>query len=143
MEELYIIGQKVANGYPEGRYVATRLKGRVHDHYIIIGVLNYPSIRSVANTDKISRAEVKKYGEMIHMLRDERTREPERYDGSEIIGDSAESYNESLLRAMDEEKRRMIEQGDSEAAFEMARRKAYFLKELEEDKEYRQMSFQR
>lgn len=124
MDELYIIGEKVAGGYPEGRYVATKLRGRVHDHYIIVGVLNCPSVRSVANRDAMSRAEARKYGSIYSVLRgDERSKEPERYDGY-WNDDSERAYNDSLLEAWERERRRLIAEGDTEAAFEAAKRAA-------------------
>ncbi len=129
MDNLYVIGTRVVDGYPEGRYITTKLKGKVCDYYIVIGVLDYPSIRAVANPSAWSRAKVKKYGDVIIRKPDERTREPERYEYH--AADTEAAYNESLLAAMDSERLRMIKRGDIEAALEMARRASLLRQQLE------------
>ncbi len=128
MDNLYVIGTRVADGYPEGRYITMKVPGKVCDYYIVIGVLDYPSIRAVANPSAWSRAKVKKYGDVIIRKPDERTREPERYEYH--AADTEAAYNESLLAAMDAERLRMIKRGDIEAALEMAKRTSLLKQEL-------------
>lgn len=61
MEKLYIVQKKVAGSYPNGRYICTLLHGKVFDYYIVKAVLEYPSVRAVANDKAWSNAVVEPY----------------------------------------------------------------------------------
>ena len=113
-ETLYIIGEKVAGKYPSGRYVATKLSGRVHDHYIVSAVLDYPPVRAVGNPEAWSNAKVYKYGKMFSFLRRDMVRQPEVYDG--VIDDTEEGYKRSLVDAIRRARTEAIKEGDMEAA---------------------------
>lgn len=114
VEPLYIIGRKAGQGYPDGRYVCTKLKGKVHDHFFVKLVLDYPSVRAVANDEAWSNAEVKPYGKMFSWLRSEMSRHPEEYTG-EVTGLEEEDYELSLVAAIEKSIAEYEEKGDREA----------------------------
>ena len=99
-DKLYVIGRKVAGSYPEGRYVCTKLEGRVHNHFIVRLVVDYPSVRAVANGDAWSNSEVYPYDKMFSGLRSEMIRHPEEYTGT-IVGLEEEDYELSLVAAIE------------------------------------------
>lgn len=112
-EKLYIVGKKVAGGYPDGRYVCSKVKGKVHDHYIIKAVIDYPSVRAVANENAWSNAEVYPYTKMFSVLRGEMMREPEVYEGN--VGTEEDDYNLSLVMAIEKSIEEYKAKGDIEA----------------------------
>lgn len=128
-DKFYIIGEKIAGKYPSGRYAATKVHGVVHDHYIIVGVLDYPEVRAVANPTAWSGAEEREYGSMVTVMRGETMREPEEYTG--YVDDSLEGYDKSLFEAMARLRIRYAREGDIDAAFEVRRREQKKKHEME------------
>lgn len=113
-EKLYIIGRRVAKGYPEGRYACTKITGAVHDHFYVKLVLDYPSIRAVANDEAWSNAEAYPYCKRFSWLRSELTRQPEEYTGT-IVGLEEEDYQLSLIAAIERAIEEYKAKGDAEA----------------------------
>lgn len=114
-ENLYILGKKVAGGYPDGRYAATKTETATDDIYRVVKVLEYPSVRAVANKDAWSNAEVWKFGKVFFVPKaDKLARKPEVCDGvAEITEDD---YRHSLYEAIQRAKMAAIKSGDMEAA---------------------------
>ncbi len=114
-EVLYEVGEKVAGVYPEGRYIAIKVSGRIHDHYMIVGVLDMPSVRAAANPEAWSGAEVRPYGSMVSFERGGMIKEPKEYEGT--AGTEAGDYIDSLREAAGNMREAYIEAGDEAAAF--------------------------
>lgn len=112
-EKLYIVGKKVAGGYPDGRYVCSKVRGKVHDHYIVKAVIDYPSVRAVANEDAWSNAEVYPYCRIVSVIRSEMMRELEVYEGN--VGTEEDDYNLSLMMALEIAIEEYTAKGDMEA----------------------------
>lgn len=130
MKELtYIFGEKIADGYPSGRYVCTLLSGQMWDYYIVSAVLDYPSVRAVANSEAWSNAEVKKYGDLFYFRRDEDER-PEVYTGN--LGTSEQDYKLSLVDAIERAIEEYKAKGDSEAVKRLQNRWAAAIAEVYE-----------
>lgn len=121
--KLYIIGKKVAGGYPDGRYVCTKLEGKVHDHFFVRLVLDYPSVRAVANNEAWSNAEAKPYEKMISCLRSTMVRQPEEYEGT-ITGLTKKDYDLSLMSAIERAIEEYEAKGDTEAVKRLQNRLA-------------------
>lgn len=113
-DKLYIIGRKFGSGYPEGRYVCTKLTSKVHDHFFVKMVLDYPSVRAVANNEAWSNAEVYPYGKLFSWLMNEMSRQPEEYKGT-VTGLDEEDYQLSLVGAIEREIEAYEAKGDEEA----------------------------
>ena len=112
--KLYIIGKRVGSGYPDGRYVCTKLEGKVHDHFLVKLVLDYPSIRAVANDEAWSNSEVYPYCKRFSWLRSEMIRHPEEYTGT-VVGLEEEDYELSLVAAIEKAIEEYEATGDEEA----------------------------
>lgn len=110
-ETLYIMGEKFSGGYPDGRYVCTLLPGKVWDYYIVSAVLEYPSVRAVANPDAWSNAKIKGYGDLFYYRKG--IDKPEVYTGN--LGTSEEEYNLSLVAAIEKSMEDYNAKGDMEA----------------------------
>lgn len=113
-DKLYIIGRRVAGGYPDGRYVCTKLEGKVHDHFFVRLVLDYPSIRAVANNEAWSGAKVQPYCKMFSWLRADMARHPEEYTET-VAGLEEEDYELSLVAAIENAIEEYNAKGDTEA----------------------------
>lgn len=109
----YIVGEKFSGGYPSGRYVCTLVTGPVYDNYIVTAVLDYPSIRAVANNEAWSNAKVKKYGDLFYFRREEGYKRPEVYNGN--LGTSDRDYQLSLIDAIERAIEGYEAKGDAEA----------------------------
>lgn len=107
------MGEKFSGGYPSGRYVCTLLQGQVVDYYIVSAVLDYPSVRAVANDEAWSNAEVKKYGDLFYFRRDGGYERPEVYTGN--LGTSEQDYKLSLVAAIERSIEEYKAKGDMEA----------------------------
>lgn len=112
-EELYIVGKKVAGVYPDGRYVCSKVRGKVHDHYIVKAVIDYPSVRAAANEDAWSNAAVYPYCRIVSVIRSEMVRQPETYDGN--VGTEENDYNLSLVGAIEKSIEEYKAKADTEA----------------------------
>lgn len=113
-EPLYIIGRKVAGGYASGRYACTKFEGEIYDHYYVRLVLDYPSVRAVANDEAWSNAEVYPYCKRFSFMRSGMTRQPEEYTGT-VTGFEEEDYQLSLVSAIERAIEEYKEKGDEEA----------------------------
>ncbi len=113
-EQLYVVGEKFGSGYPDGLYVARLLEGKHINYYIIIGVLEIPSVRAVANSEAWSNATIRKYESLAYFPKDERIRQPQIYDG-EWVEDSEEEYNRSYTKALIKSIQHYQQIGDTEA----------------------------
>ncbi|MBQ7976267.1 MAG: hypothetical protein IJ300_11335 [Clostridia bacterium] len=121
--KLYIVGSKVGSGYPEGRYVCTKLEGKVHNHFFVKLVLDYPSVRAVANDEAWSNAEVYHYGKMFSFLRSKMILPPEEYT-KPIVGIEETDYELSLISAIEKAIDEYREKGDEEAVERLQNRLA-------------------
>ena len=123
-DELYLYGQAVGGKYKDGRYVVSLIKDVVHNHYRVIAVVDYPSVRAIGNEDVFSRTEPRRYDSLISDDRSEIGYVPEKYEGEAVV-DSEEGYKESVLAALRKEFVRYRDKGDEEAVTlieELARR---------------------
>ena len=120
-EPLYIVGTRFGSGYPNGRYICTKIAGKVWDWYIVKAVLDYPSVRAVANDDGWSNARVAPYCHPFYFWPDARREPPKEYEGT-VTGLEESDYNLSLVSAIERAIEEYKARGDSEAVDKLRER---------------------